>query len=184
MLTSSLSCQNRRQAFTLTEAAIVLGVVGIVMAAIWGAASSVASNKNINKAVEDQAMIVQNMRSLYKSRPMKTGTANFTELMMKAEIFPPSMIIDGKAFPQTAWGTDVKIEPSVATRFEITYLPPLPTEVCAQLIARAAGPNRDRGLTKIDFGGGGYTTSDQLSSVTATTVPACTRASFNYNIQG
>ncbi len=184
MLTFVLFRKNRRQAFTLTEAAIVLGVVGIVLAAIWGAASTVSRNKSVNRTVEYQAMIVQNMRSLYKSRPLQTGTTNFTELMMKAEIFPTAMIAAGNPLPQTVWDTDVTIIPVSTTTFRISYPATLPTEVCIQLVARSAGSGRDRGLTAAVADGNTYDTPALLNTLSPATIPACIAASFVYNIQG
>jgi len=50
--------------FTLTEMAIVLGVVGIVLGGIWAASSSVNDKQKANKAAQEVAIITQNMRSV------------------------------------------------------------------------------------------------------------------------
>lgn len=51
--------------FTLTEAAIVLGIVGLILSAIWVAAGSVYANYRVGKTAEQLLSIVQSVRSLH-----------------------------------------------------------------------------------------------------------------------
>jgi prepilin-type N-terminal cleavage/methylation domain-containing protein len=55
----------RKRGFTLTEIAIVLGIIGLILGAIWGAASSVYSNKHIADAEQGITATAQAVRSLY-----------------------------------------------------------------------------------------------------------------------
>ncbi len=53
-----------RHGFSLVEAAVVLAVVGLVVAGIWIAAASVTETMNVNKTVSDMALIVNNVQNL------------------------------------------------------------------------------------------------------------------------
>lgn len=54
------------QAFSLIEAAIVLGVIGLVIGGIWVAASAVTSARRIDQAVTGLRLMVDQFGSLYK----------------------------------------------------------------------------------------------------------------------
>ena len=91
-----------RRGFTLTEMAIVLGVVGIVLGGIWAASSSVNDKQKANKAAQEVAIITQNMRQYYSAKnsfPAGTLTAS----AMAAGLFPPDMIVNGVTV--NPWGT-------------------------------------------------------------------------------
>jgi type II secretory pathway pseudopilin PulG len=51
--------------FTLTELAIVVGILGMILGAIWLAAGSLYSTTKINKASQELQSILANMRTLY-----------------------------------------------------------------------------------------------------------------------
>jgi len=50
-------------AFSLIEAAIVLGIVGLVIGGIWIAASSVSQKNKVNRTVEQVTIVLQNIRA-------------------------------------------------------------------------------------------------------------------------
>jgi len=54
----------RRRGFTLTEIAIVLGIISIILAAIWIAAGQVNEKARITEAVNQFNAVAQNMTSL------------------------------------------------------------------------------------------------------------------------
>lgn len=55
-----------RRGFNLVEAAIVLGVVGIVIGGIWVTASTVMENIKVNQALNGMQTIVENFRRNWK----------------------------------------------------------------------------------------------------------------------
>src|SRR5882762_1552401 len=61
----SASREQEKRGFTLTEIAIVLGIVGLILGAIWVAAAAVYSNLRTSKATTELLNIVQNVRALY-----------------------------------------------------------------------------------------------------------------------
>jgi len=58
-----------KRGFSLTESAIVLGVIGIVVAAIWATASVVRARGRINDAVHIVTDIATNVRGSYTGFP-------------------------------------------------------------------------------------------------------------------
>lgn len=58
-----------RKGFSLVEAAIVLGVVGLVIGGIWVAAATIRENRKIDDAVSGVHVISENIRHLYKGLP-------------------------------------------------------------------------------------------------------------------
>ena len=63
----------RERGFTLTEIAIVLGIIGLILGAIWGAASAVYSNKKNSDAEQGITASTQAVRSLFAASPNSTG---------------------------------------------------------------------------------------------------------------
>ena len=60
----------RQRAFSLTEMAIVLGVIGLILAAIWTAASSANQRNKVDAAVQELQTTAQNMVTLYQNRAL------------------------------------------------------------------------------------------------------------------
>jgi type II secretory pathway pseudopilin PulG len=84
----------RRRGFTLTEAAIVLGIVGLILGAVWVAANSVYNNMRLRTANEQLLTIAQNVRNLMSVSPTfgsPTGT-NITGAMLNKGVFPSSAL--------------------------------------------------------------------------------------------
>ncbi len=97
--------QNNRasgnRGFTMTELAIVLGIVGVVLGAIWVASATLYQRYRVNKAVFQITSIVNNMRALYKDRPAFDSGVLTTDLVA-LNVFPSDMIANG--LPQNPWG--------------------------------------------------------------------------------
>ncbi|HUY68359.1 MAG TPA: prepilin-type N-terminal cleavage/methylation domain-containing protein [Alphaproteobacteria bacterium] len=103
--------------FTLTEIAIVLGVVGIVLGGIWAAAALVSQNDKTQEASQDIALIVANYRSLFSTRGIDYNNGYWTDFTcfgIQNNAFPSSMIVPGTScagptatpstYPQMPWG--------------------------------------------------------------------------------
>ncbi len=147
--------------FTLTEMAIVLGVTGLIIGAIWAAASLVYNNMRLSQAQQEIISIANNVRSLYASRSTFTATADNTDItvaMANAGAFPGPMIAvtptstNLQTYPRLPWGTPVGIfthsslsgGPQNAFFFwtEATMLP----SQCQPLLGSIVGPGADSGL--------------------------------------
>lgn len=82
-----------RRGFTLTEIAIVLGIAGLVLGAIWTAAANVYMNKRTALITQQTIEFVSNYRKLYG--PRGAGVASWTcvtPLGVKAGYFPSEMV--------------------------------------------------------------------------------------------
>lgn len=62
-----------RKAFSLIEAAIVLGVVGLVIGGIWWAASAVRDAQKIQRLSEDIYLALSKLREVYQHQQIPSG---------------------------------------------------------------------------------------------------------------
>lgn len=139
--------------FTLTEAAIVLGIVGLILGAIWVAASAVYNNMRVTTTTTQILQMAQAIRSIHATQQTIPGltTAAGAVALAKAGAVPKDML-DNPLTPTTVtsiWNNTVTIESnsnlSTDDSFLITYTS-VPREACADLLVRLTGPGRDGGL--------------------------------------
>src|SRR5271168_1816583 len=57
--------EEEKRGFTLTEIAIVLGIIGLILGAIWVAAAAVYNNLRTSRATTELLTIAQNVRATY-----------------------------------------------------------------------------------------------------------------------
>jgi prepilin-type N-terminal cleavage/methylation domain-containing protein len=74
MLRKSLN-QRRTDGFTLIELAIVLTVVGAIVAVIWTSAATVSQNNSVNHAIQQITEVVQNIRDQFANTQNPPGWA-------------------------------------------------------------------------------------------------------------
>jgi len=189
-----------RHGFTLTEIAIVLGIVGIVLGLIWVAASAVYKNYQVNTAVEELQTISNNISGLYATRSVTTTAyfADITCFLVTAGVFPSKMISqpcipgNGYTYPQQPWGF-VKVEaqgncpPCSTNSFEVEFLSWAsqvgtgPSVPCAAFVSRVAGPNADTKLISVFEGGNDVWAWLTPTTILPTTInPLCNYDSFAY----
>ena len=145
-----------RRGFTLTEIAIVLGVIGLILAAIWTAASTVYSNHKITTVEREILTIVGNMRSLYPTGFSSAAQADITCDVMLAGVFPSDMVPPGpcvlnnwQTYPHDPWGGAVRILSSSSApdgpntgEFELFYenlAGSMPQSACIAILAFLGG---------------------------------------------
>jgi len=82
-----------RRGFTLTEIAIVLGVVGLVLGGIWAAAATVYNNQKAAKAAGQVLTILNAYKALYGNRQLDVATlTDDTCAGVNAGFFPADML--------------------------------------------------------------------------------------------
>lgn len=94
-----------RRGFTLTELAIVMMIVSLIMGAIWVAGDRVLNNYRAYRVNQQVALVVQNIRDYYGStiQTWPAGWANITttldSLLPATNIFPTEMRRNPNALP-------------------------------------------------------------------------------------
>jgi type II secretory pathway pseudopilin PulG len=101
--------QSVRSGFTLTEIAIVLGVVGFVLGGIWVAASNTYRTQKINKLGRDFVQIVNNVQGIMYHQVGITPLVDVTAGYWAAGVFPSDTTLDGTGHPTNPWGGNIFI---------------------------------------------------------------------------
>ncbi len=92
-LTPSRHLRRKSRGFTLTELAIVLSIMGLILGAIWTAASKVYFNQKITKSVTQTLAIAEGIKAAFPngSIPASTG-AVLTGFVIDSGIAPSDML--------------------------------------------------------------------------------------------
>jgi len=76
----------------LAELAIVVGIIALILAAIWAAVAQVTQSNQIRRAQQELAVIAQNVRSAFADQPGAIGArVNLTTALDKMRVFPTDM---------------------------------------------------------------------------------------------
>lgn len=101
----------RQRGFSLIEAAIVLGVVGLVIGSIWIAASAMMEKRRESRMLEQILQVTGKLRSTLPDFAFFPDGATLlfgTNRDIWTPYFPPDMI-DGSTYPRTPWGGRVML---------------------------------------------------------------------------
>ncbi len=152
--------------FTLTEAAIVLGIVGLILGAIWVAAAAVYNNLRVSTTSNQLLQMVQSIRSIHATQntidTALAGTAGAV-LIARTGGMPKDML-DSPTNPTTVrnvWNGLVELASAnsagvAGDSFTITF-PGVPQSACSDLLTRNTGAGRDTGLFSAGANGTLYT---------------------------
>lgn len=182
-----------RRGLTLTEAAVVLAIAGIVLGSLWAAASAVYQRHQIKKATGQLQTIVSNMRALYGNRQtMQQGAfENITADAVRLNVFPTDMEIIG-GVPQHAWGTlsmnawgncggPYTRGSCDSGSFQINLVNAAGTSVpCSALVASVVGTFDDKGLIAVFTDTGGW--QDAVGYRPLAVDAACVTTSFAFKL--
>lgn len=150
--------QRAVKGFNLIEAAIVLGIVGLVVGGIWVAATSVYANLRSKSATDQLLKVAQSVRALYATSSV-TGAANGTDLtsaMAQANVLPTDVLTTAPNAATAAntvnpWGGNVAVYSAPNNNgtaqggFAITFTR-IPAAACTDFVMRNLGAGRDAGL--------------------------------------
>ncbi|HUY67915.1 MAG TPA: prepilin-type N-terminal cleavage/methylation domain-containing protein, partial [Alphaproteobacteria bacterium] len=162
---------DRRRGFTLTEVAIVLGIVGIILGAIWAAAAKVYANNKVAQADTEIMDIVQGIRATYGNQPsFPSGTQVLTGYAVTSGIIPSNTLSQQACgslaytsdagqdpCPLDPWGGAIEVGtqtgwfglPGSTSNFEIMFWNTLPQDGCAALMAQMIQNAKSSGLQAI-----------------------------------
>ena len=95
-----MTARKKHRGFNLIEAAIVLGVVGLVIGGIWVAAASVIQNQRVNKTVAAFGQIYAGVRNLFKGQQIAVNTVIYqigmNTTIIDAGIVPADLVTNGQ----------------------------------------------------------------------------------------
>ena len=154
---------NKVSGFTLTEVAIVIGVVGALLGAIWIAGARVYVSYRTGKASNELVQIAQAVRAFY-TIPLSTGngseeltTTLFIASILPKDIFDPSATADNLAtiIAHAPWGgSTIKIYSDTyalaGDSFQVLFVN-VPPAACIGLATQNTGSSRDTNLTGVGF---------------------------------
>lgn len=103
--------------FSLTETIIVLGVMGLVMAAIWATASVVRARQPIQDAVQLVTEIANNVRGVYSGFPNAAAMPTTEAQQVAAGLFPDGLVNSAGNDTINAWGGNFFINLPAAPRY-------------------------------------------------------------------
>ncbi len=159
----SLMMTRRRRAaknkgFNLIEAAIVLGIVGLVVGGIWVAATSVYANLRSKRATDELLQIVQGTRALFATSSVigQANGFNLTASLAQSNVLPGDTLGSTPALATSAntvnpWGGNIGVfdapnsNGTADTGFQVQFTR-VPNAACVDLISRSTGAGRDSGM--------------------------------------
>jgi len=191
-LNVSMIVSHSRRGFTLTEIAIVLGIVGLILGAIWTAAAHVYQQKKVNQEVQDIQDIVQSVRSLYATRGVIGAVECMNTLLVNSGSLPSNIVTPGPAgvcgaAVHNSWGESVDVGsqtgwgglPVSPNDFEILVGFPQQTmssAECVAVLSSIAGSSAaSNGLTEVSLG-----PANTLLPIAAITDPSALNPCANY----
>jgi len=170
--------------FTLTEAAIVLGIVGLILGAIWVAAASVYANLRVKQTSEQLIQIAQAIRALHATNTTIPAATTMIQLA-RAGAIPKDMLNDATnpTIVTNIWGgvmtaSDVRTTVGAAGDGFVITFPAVPQQACVDLAVRNSGQGRDAGLVGI-ANAAATTTAFPLSTADAIAICGNTTAVGN-----
>lgn len=166
-----------QRGFTLTEAAIVLGIVGLVFGAIWSAATAARNKLMINKAAGHYLTIAENIRSsngrpYFSAASVAMAPAAVTTAMINAGAIPPELVNAAGNAATSAWGGALQIDIVDTNTFSIQF-GSVPQSACSSLLAMI-GNGDPSGARAVIVGTGALEDIDEpLDLTSATSATLC-----------
>jgi len=133
-----------RRGFSLIEAAIVLGVIGLVIGGIWIGAEAVNRNLKMNNTVNGLISGVQDLRRLYKdvtATDLIAANGHGYVVAAVLESSPGYSTRPGLTFDPFGNGLDVQIRTTAdGDAINVSYYDVSP-DFCMQMVPRLSGQN-------------------------------------------
>lgn len=131
--TSPARMGSRRQAgASLLEAIAFLGVAATIIVGAVALLSTAFSSARSNRSQEEVVAISTGVKRLFMSQAGSYGTADLTEALINAKVFPTTLAVTANAVTN-AWNGAVNVTGATST-FTISYAA-VPQDVCVELVA-------------------------------------------------
>ena len=175
--------------FNLIEAAVVLGIIGLVVGGVWTAASSIAENQLIATTAEGLTFSAQRARSLYPQwaiqQTVGNGTGDITQQMIAAGAIYPSWVISGAVAKIPAGDSRFSIALQGNTlglgngTVNLTLFPPLKKSICSRIVTLTSTQGSQE-LALIAVAGTPTTTFSTFPISPNSANSACAASPLNY----
>jgi type II secretory pathway pseudopilin PulG len=154
--------KSRKRAFTLTEIAIVFGIVGVIIAAVWTAAANVYSNQKISAAESGIVTTAHAVHSMYANSD-DTGMTAATNVTT-AGMFPVAWSSTTAGMVGNPWHVNPTVNTSYITGNGSIFaveLDGIPDAACVALISayNSTASNGNGGLVPGLIGNNASTTA-------------------------
>lgn len=170
---------NHKRGFTLVEASIVLGVVGLVIGGIWMASSELRLSQKVNTAQDEILSVVQHARSLYSSGHIADPGEEVQGVFINMGVFPKQMVSGSNVV--SPWDTTVSV--SVADDQLDLAFADIPKAACVKLAMGLAAKDAEMGLSRTTINDSEFIDKVSLEDADA----ACTEKTFitwTYGLNG
>jgi len=163
-----------KRGFTLTEIAIVLGIVGLILGAIWVAAAAVYNNLRTSKGTTELLTVTQNVRALYATSGLVDPNANMAVgnknlagnalTYVQGGMFPNDTLNNVNPTLATSatdpWGGTISIQSAqdvngVANDSFYVVFDQVPQQACISMLTSNVGQGRDPAMIGAGAGASG-----------------------------
>lgn len=131
-----LAKSKRVLGFNLIEAAIVLGVVGLIIGGIWVAASAVSRAQKIDRTVSAIHLTMNKLSNLYRNQTFPTAVTDLTPMLISAGAIPANLIQNTSAL--SGWGGLMFYEKVGGLDSIQIYLYSVPRDLCVAFLNEMA----------------------------------------------
>ena len=121
---------NLHNGFTLTETAIVLGIIGLILGAIWVGTEKIYINFRVNSGIRLVRQVDASLHSMYGINQIPSPYGDITDALIGSKAFPADLINGtvvenpwGATFTSSTYG--VKVYTDSASQYTI-ILPSAP----------------------------------------------------------
>lgn len=141
--------QKWQQGFNLIEAAIVLGMVGLVVGGIWIAAAAVKEKRNLVTAEEAVLQINDAVVSLFRNLPWPYSVYTGMNDVLIASGKMNSALVCGAACMKDPWGGDLEVN-AYSTEW-VVYFRSISPSTCVNLVTRLSAQAPTSGPTALNY---------------------------------
>lgn len=161
---SSASPRSSLRGFSLTETAIVLAIVGIILSGVWIVANNAHESARVQAAAEAITTTVSNVRSYYAGQAGVPATSAplLTKGLVNSNVISSSVSNVGWTYNVCNWtygpvgGSTTCTNPAAPAAtspffaFEFTGVP---NQACIALVEDISGPTGPTGLVEVNING-------------------------------
>lgn len=169
--------------FNLIEAAIVLGVTGLVIGGVWMAAAAVTEHRRVSSSIAEVLHIVEGVRNISKSTLVGNEDEEVSALLGRLGIIPSSMSQSPSL--TTAWGAPALVvmgDDAVYVAFMR-----MPRSSCIRLAMAMSARDAEDGLSSTTINGPSGDNSFYQALSLEDASEACedgATISWNYSLSG